>query len=165
VSRRPPAKVEAPAPAAVADGKEGEVASRSGGTGGDAEGTGGKSGGLLLDEPLAPEDAARDAEGGGDAGGAPGREETGEEGVGNVVGGGANSVLADGTQVVSVTGPEPAGDAPWMERLREAAGRGPSAVLQLRELWLDAEPDGQGWFGDWLEPTVSRPRKRERAGR
>ena len=159
-----PANVEETVPVSGADGKEGAVAGTSGESGGGAEGTGGTAGRLMLEEPLAPGDAAgdADAEKDGAAGVAPAREETGEEGLGNVVGGAANSVLPDGTQMVSATGPEAAGDAPWTERLREAAARGPSAVEELRELWLDAE---EGWFGEWLEPAVSRSRARERAGR
>ena len=125
------------------------------------------AGGLMLDEPLVPEDAAGDAaaEGSGDAdaGVAPAREETGEEGLGDVIAGAADGVLPDGSRVVTGIGLEAAGDAPWMERLREAAGREPSVAAELRELWLDAEADGDGWFGEWLEPVVSRPR--ERAGR
>ena len=137
-----------------------------------AASAGGTAGSLVLDEQLPPEDAARDAagrdaaaEGDGDAGGAgaPAREETGEEGIGAVVGGAADGVLPDGTQVVSAVGPEAAGDALWMERLREAAGREPSVSAELRELWLDAESDGEGWVGEWLERAVSR--SRERAGR
>ena len=138
-----------------------------GGAGSEATGAGGMAGGLGLDEPLTPEDTARDAvaEGGGDAagGGAPAREETGEECLGDVIAGAADGVLADGTRVVSAIGPEVAGNGPWTERLREAAGREPSVAAELRELWLDAESDGEGWFGDWIEPAVSR--SRERAGR
>ena len=117
----------------------------------------------MLDEPLTREDPAGDAaaEGGGDAGGAPMREETGEEGLGAVIAGAADSVLPDGSRVVPGMGPEAAGDAPWMERLREAAGGEPSVAARMRELWLDADRDG--WFGEWLEPAVSR--SRERAGR
>ena len=126
-----------PAPARVE-----EPSSPGGGTGGAATKEGGMVSGLVFEEPLVPGDAARDtaAEGGGDAdaGVAPAREETGEEGLGEV-------------------------DAPWLERLREAAGREPSAAAQLRELWLDAESDRDGWFGEWLEPAVTR--SRERAGR
>lgn len=154
-TRPSPARVEKPSP------------SRSGGTGGAATSAGGMAGGLMLDERLTAEDAARDAasEGGddADAGVTPAREETGEEGLGDVIGGASDGVLPDGSRVVSTIGPEAAGDSPWMERLREAAGREPSVAAELRESWLDAESDGAGWFGDWLEPAVSRPR--ERAGR
>ena len=164
--RRPLARVEESRPAA-ARGKGGAAASAGGGTGSEATGAGGTAGGLGLDESLVPEDAVRDAatEGGGDAvgDGAPAREETGEEGLGDVIAGAADGVLADGTRVVSAIGPEVAGNGPWMERLREAAGGEPSMALQLRELWLDAESDGEGWFGDWIEPAVFR--SRERAGR
>ena len=156
--RRRPARVEDLAQGAVADGKEGAVAGTSGGTGGDAAGTSGTGGGLVLDEPLAPEDAARDADGI-----APAREETGVEGLGDVIASGTGGVLPDGSQLVSAIGPEAAGDAPWVERLREAAGREPSVAAELRELWVGAESGGEGWFGEWLEPTVSR--SRERAGR
>ena len=139
----------------------------AGGTGGAPAAAGGMAGGLVLDEPLTPDGAARDAvaEGGGDAagGGAPAREETGEEGVGDVIVGAADGVLADGTRVVSAIGPEVAGNGRWMERLREAAGGESLRAAELRELWLDAESDGEGWFGEWLEPAVSR--SRERAGR
>lgn len=163
--RRPLAKVEESAPAAA--GGKGGAAASAGGTGSEATGAGGTAGGLLLDEPLAPEDAARDAaaeRGGAAAGDAvPAREETGEEGLGDVVAGASDSVLPDGSRVVSVVGPEAAGDAPWMERLRGAAGREPSVAARLRELWLDAESGGEGWFGEWLEPAVSRAP--ERAGR
>ena len=154
--RRPAAEVEESARTTAAGGTEGAAAA-----------AGGTAGGLVLDEPLAPEEATRDAdaEGGGDAGagGAPAREETGAEGLGDVIGGGADGVLPDGSQVVSVIGPEAAGDASWVERLRTAAGRAPSIAVKLRELWLDAESDGEGWFEKWLEPAVSR--SRERAGR
>ena len=165
-ARRPPAKVEKPARAIAAGETEDAATSAASGAGGGASAAGGAPAGrLMLDEPLAPEDGARDgnAEGGGDAGGASAREETGEEGLGKVVGGGADGVLPDGTQVVSAIGPEAAGEASWMERLREAAGRDPSVVAELRELWVDAESDGEGWFGGWLEPTVAR--LRERGGR
>ena len=142
-------------------------APRGSGTGDAATGAGGTAGGLMLDERLTAEDAARDvaAQGGGDADAdvAPAREETGEEGLGDVIAGASDGVLPDGTRVTPGIGPEAVGDAPWMERLREAAGRQPSVVAELRRLWLDAESDGAGWFGDWLEPAVSRPR--ERAGR
>ena len=155
-AKRPLASAKKPAPIAAV-----------GGTGGGTPGAGGTAGRFMLDEPLAPEDADRDAdaEAGGDAasGVAPGREETGDEGLGDVVAGGAAGVLPDGSQMVSAMGPEAAGDAPWMERMREAAGRGPSVAAELRELWVDAESDGEGWFGEWLEPAVSRAR--ERAGR
>ena len=80
-----------------------------------------------------------------------------------MIAGAADGVLPDGSRVVPGIGPEAAADAPWMVRLREAAGRDPSVAAELRELWLDAEADGDGWFGEWLEPAVSRPR--ERAGR
>ena len=152
--RRPRANAKKPAPTAAV-----------GGTGGGTPGAGGTAGRLMLDEPLAPEEAARDADAadGGDAGGAPTREETGKEGLGDVIAGGADGVLPDGTQVVSAIGPGSSGDAPWMERLREAAGGESSVAAELRELWLGAESDGEGWFGEWIEPTVSR--SRERAGR
>ena len=164
-ARRPPASAKKPAPTAAVGGTEGAAGGAVGRTGGGAPGAGGTAGRLMLDEPLAPEEAARDADAadGSDAGGAPAREETGEEGLGNVVTGAVDGVLPDGSQMVSVIGPEAAGDAPWMAGLREAAGREPSVAEQLRELWLDAESDREGWFGDWLEPTVSR--SRERAGR
>ena len=156
--RLSPARAEKPAPAAAAS-------------------AGGTAGSLVLDEQLPPEDAARDAaardaaardagaEGGGDAAGdgTPAREETGKEGIGDVVGGASDGVLPDGSQVVSAVGPEAAGDALWMERLRETVGGEPSGAAELRELWLDAESDGEGWFREWLEPAVSR--SRERAGR
>ena len=137
-----------------------------------AASAGGTAGSLVLDEQLPPEDAARAAagrdaaaEGDGDAvgDGAPAREETGEESLGDVVAGAADGVLPDGSQVVSAVGPEAAGDALWMERLRETVGGEPSGAAELRELWLDAESDGEGWFREWLEPAVSR--SRERAGR
>ena len=144
-TRPSPARVEEPSPP------------RGGGAGGAVTSAGGMAGGLMLDEPLTREDAAGDsaAEGGddADAGVAPAREETGEEGLGDVI----------GSRVVPGIGLEAAGDAPWMERLRAAAGREPSVAAELRELWLDAEADGDGWFGEWLEPAVSRPR--EWAGR
>ena len=150
-TRPSPARVEEPSPPPCA------------GTGGAAT----KAGGLMLDEPLVPEDAARGAAAEGDAeadaGVAPAREETGEEGLGDVIAGAADGVRPDGSRVVPSIGLEATGDAPWMERLREAAGRDPSVAAELRELWLDAEADGDGWFGEWLEPAVSRPR--ERAGR
>ena len=138
---------------------------QGGGAGGAVANAGGMAGGLMLDERLTPEDAARDvaAQGGDDADVAPVREETGEEGLGDVIVGAADSMLPDGTRVTPGIGPEAVGDGPWMERLREAAGREPSVVVELRELWLDAESDGAGWFGNWLEPAVSRPR--DRAGR
>ena len=165
--RRRAANAEKPVPAAAGGGPRGPATSAAGETGGAAPGAGGTAGGLGLDEPLALDDAARDAaaERGGDAvgDGAPAREETGEEGLGDVIAGAADVVLPDGSQVVSAVGPEAAGDAPWMERLREAAGREPSVAAELRELWLDAESDGEGWFGEWLGPAVSR--SRERAGR
>ena len=163
--RRPPASAKKPAPAAAVGGTEGAAGGAGGGTGGGAPSAGGTAGRLMLDEPLAPEEAARDAdaEGGGDTAGAPAREETGEEGLGNVVAGAVDGVLPDGSQMVSAIGPEATGDAPWMERLREAAGREPSVAAELRERWLDAESDRERWFGEWLEPTVSRAR--ERAGR
>ena len=151
--RLSPARAEESAPAAAAS-------------------AGGAAGSLVLDEQLPPEDAARDAavreaaaEGGGDAAGdgTPAREETGKECLGDVIAGAADGVLADGTRVVSAIGPEAAGNEPWMERLREAAGGESSGAADLRELWLDAESDGEGWFGEWLEPAVSR--SRERAGR
>ena len=151
--RLSPARAEKPAPTAAAS-------------------AGGTAGSLVLDEQLPPENAARDAagrdataEGDGDAAGAgaPAREETGEEGIGDVVGGASDGVLPDGSQVVSAVGPEAAGDALWMERLREAAGGEPLGAAELRELWLDAESDGEGWVGEWLERAVSR--SRERAGR
>ncbi len=153
-ARRPPESAKKPAPTAAVGGTEGA-----------AGGAGGTAGRLMLDEPLAPEEAARDADAApaGDAGGAPTREETGVEGLQNVVAGAGDGVLPDGSRMVSAIGPEAAGDAPWMERMREAAGREPSVAAELRELWLDAESDGEGWFGEWLEPTVSR--SRERAGR
>ena len=135
------------------------------GTGGAATKASGMAGGLMLDEPLTREDAAGDAavERGGNAGAgvAPVREETGEEGLGDVIAGAADSVLPDGSRVVPGIAPEAAGDAPWTERLREAAGREPSVAARMRESWLDADRDG--WFGEWLEPAVSR--SRERAGR
>lgn len=153
-TRPSPARVEKSAP-------------RGGGTGGAATGAGGMAGGLMLDERLTAEDAAGDvaAQGGGDAdaGVAPAREATGEEGLGDVIAGASDGVLPDGTRVTPGIGPEAAGNARWMERSREAAGREPSVAAELRELWLDAESDGAGWFGDWLKPAVSRPR--ERAGR
>ena len=137
-----------------------------GGTGSEATGAGGTAGSLVLDEQLPP-GAARDTavDGGGDAAGddVPAREETGEEGIGDVVAGASDGVLPDGSHVVSVVGPEAAADAPWVERLRGAAGREPSVAARLRELWLDAESDGEGWLGEWLEAAVSR--SRERAGR
>ena len=151
--RLSPARTEESAPAAAAS-------------------AGGTAGSLVLDEQLPPENAGRAAagrdaaaEGDGDAvgDGAPAREETGEEGLGGVVGGASDGVLPDGSQVVSAVGPEAAGDALWMERLREAAGGEPLGAAELRELWLDAESDGEGWFGEWLERAVSR--SRERAGR
>ena len=153
-AKRPLASAKKPAPIAAV-----------GGTGGGTPGAGGTAGRFMLDEPLAPEEAARDADAadGGDAGGAPAREGTGEEGLGNVVAGAVDGVLPDGSQMVSAIGPELAGNAPWMERLREAAGREPSVAVELRELWVGADSDGKGWFGGWLEPTVSR--SRERAGR
>ena len=159
------------AAAAVEDGEGGrrlpsarvvESAPPAGGeTGGAAPGEGGTAGGPMLDEQLAPEDATRGADAA--VGGAPAREETGEESLGDVVGGASDGVRPDGSQVVSAVGPEVAGDALWMERLREVAGRESSGAAELRELWLDAESDGEGWFGEWLEPAVSR--SRERAGR
>ena len=162
--RRPLAKVEESAPTA-AGGNGGAAVSAGGGTGSEATGAGGTAGGLMLDEQLAPEDATRDVDTAGGA--APAREETGEEGLGDVVAGGADGVRPDGSQVVSAIGPEGSGEAagngPWMERLRQAAGGEPSVAAELRELWLDAESDGEGWFGEWIEPAVSR--SRERAGR
>ena len=153
------------AAAANEDGAAGTRPSppRGGGTGGAATGAGGMAGGLMLDERLTPDDAASEGGDDADAGVAPTREEMGEEGLGDVTAGASDGVLPDGTRVTPGIGPEAAGDAPWMERLREAAGREPSVAAELRESWLDAESDGAGWFGDWLEPAVSRPR--ERAGR
>ena len=135
-----------------------------GGAGGESKGGSSVGGGLVLDEPLAPEDAVRDAdaEGAGEGGGSV-RGETGEEGAGDVIAGGIDGVLPDGARVIPEIGPEAARDGLWGERLREAAGRESSLVFRLRDSWLDSESDGEGWLGAWLEPAVSR--SRERAGR
>ena len=121
-------------------------------------------GGLVLDEPLAPEDAVRDADaqGAGEGGGSV-RGETGEEGLDDVIAGGVDGVLPDGARVIPEIGPQAARDALWAERLGEAAGRECSLAAKLRDAWLEAESDGEGWLGAWLEPAVSR--SRERAGR
>ena len=150
--RRPPASAEASSP--------------GGGHGTQAAAAGAMAGGLGHDAPLSAEDATRDADPevtpNADGGDAPARGEPGGKGLGETMAGGVDGVEPEGTGVTAEIGAEALGGGPWMERLREARGRGgAAAVKRLKGAWLDAD---ELWDPvRWPEPAVSRAH--ERAGR
>ena len=152
VGRRPPASAEASSP--------------GGGQGAQAAAAGAMGGGLGHDGPLSSEDATRDAgpevTPNADGGDTPARDETGGEGLGETTAGGVDGVEPEGTRVTAEIGAEALDGGPWMERLREARGRGgAAAVKRLKEAWLAAD---ELWDPvRWPEPAVSRTH--ERAGR